>query len=96
MTFGFSRDDCRSFMDTYLEQKILPNDPFTTIDQEGVGQLIKMAITALREVNPVIKIGVCGEHAGDPRSIQFFKSVGVDYVSCSSSRIPVARLACAN
>jgi pyruvate,orthophosphate dikinase len=96
MTFGFSRDDCRSFLDTYLEQNILPNDPFTTIDRDGVGQLIKMAITALREVNPLIKIGVCGEHAGDPKSIQFFKSVGVDYVSCSSSRIPVARLACAH
>ena len=65
MTFGFSRDDCRSFLDSYLEQNILPNDPFTTIDQEGVGQLIKMAITALREVNPLIKIGVCGDHAGD-------------------------------
>jgi pyruvate,orthophosphate dikinase len=96
MTFGFSRDDCRSFLDTYLEQSILPNDPFATIDQEGVGQLIKMAITALRDVNPLMKVGVCGEHAGDPKSISFFKSVGVDYVSCSPSRIPVARLACAN
>ena len=96
MTFGFSRDDCRSFLDTYLEQNILTNDPFATIDQEGVGRLIAMAVAALREVNPNIKIGVCGEHAGDPKSIQFFKSVGVDYVSCSYSRIPVARLACAN
>ncbi len=96
MTFGFSRDDCRSFLDTYLEQNILANDPFATIDQEGVGQLIKMAIHALREVNPLIKIGVCGEQAGDPASIRFFKSLGVDYVSCSPSRIPVARLACAN
>ncbi len=96
MTFGFSRDDCRSFLDTYLQQNILPNDPFATIDQEGVGQLIKMAISALREVNPIIKIGVCGEHAGDPKSIDFFKSLGVDYVSCSPMRIPVARLACAN
>jgi pyruvate,orthophosphate dikinase len=96
MTFGFSRDDCRSFLDTYLEQNLLPSDPFATIDREGVGQLIKMAIPALRGVNPLIKIGVCGEHAGDPKSIEFFKSLGVDYVSCSPSRIPVARLACAN
>jgi pyruvate,orthophosphate dikinase len=96
MTFGFSRDDCRSYLDTYLEQNILPNDPFVSIDQEGVGQLIKMAIHALREADPDIKIGVCGEHAGDPRSIRFFKSLGVDYVSCSPSRIPAARLACAN
>jgi pyruvate,orthophosphate dikinase len=95
MTFGFSRDDCRSFLDTYLEQDILPNDPFISIDQEGVGQLIRIAITALRAVNPLIKIGVCGEHAGDPKSIKFFKSLGVDYVSCSPSRIPVARLAAA-
>jgi pyruvate,orthophosphate dikinase len=96
MTFGFSRDDCRSFLDTYLEQNILRSDPFTTIDQEGVGRLMKMAIKAVREVDPFLKIGVCGEHAGDPRSIQFFKSLGVDYVSCSPSRIPVATLACAN
>jgi len=96
MTFGFSRDDCRSFLDNYLEQGILPNDPFVSIDQEGVGQLIKMAIASVREVNPLIKIGVCGEHAGDPGSIQFFKSLGVDYVSCSPSRIPVALLTCAN
>jgi pyruvate,orthophosphate dikinase len=95
MTFGFSRDDCRSFLDTYLEQDILPNDPFISIDQKGVGQLIRIAITALRAVNPLIKIGVCGEHAGDPKSIKFFKSLGVDYVSCSPSRIPVARLAAA-
>jgi len=95
MTFGFSRDDCRSFLNTYLEQKILAHDPFASIDEEGVGQLIKMAIAGLRSENPAIKIGVCGEHAGDPKSIKFFKSLGVDYVSCSSSRIPAARLACA-
>jgi pyruvate,orthophosphate dikinase len=95
MTFGFSRDDARSYLDSYLEQGILKADPFVTIDREGVGQLMQMAIRSVRESNPAIKIGVCGEHGGDPESIQFFQTLGVDYVSCSPSRIPVAQLACA-
>ena len=95
MTFGFSRDDARSYLDSYLEQGILKSDPFVTIDQAGVGYLIETAIRQLREKNPKIKIGVCGEHGGDPASIAFFTSLGVDYVSCSSSRLPVAQLAMA-
>ena len=95
MTFGFSRDDARNYLDSYLAQGILKHDPFLTIDQEGVGFLVKMAIQQVRAVNPSIKIGVCGEHGGDPESIRFFDSVGVDYVSCSSARLPVAQLAAA-
>ncbi len=95
MTFGFSRDDARNYLDSYLEQGILKVDPFITIDREGVGQLMQMAITSVRAVNPSIKIGVCGEHGGDPESIQFFHSLGVDYVSCSPSRLRVAQLAAA-
>jgi pyruvate,orthophosphate dikinase len=95
MTFGFSRDDARSYLDSYLQQGIFQADPFVTIDRDGVGQLMSMAIKSVREANPAIKIGVCGEHAGDPESIPFFQSLGVDYVSCSPARIPVAQLACA-
>jgi pyruvate, orthophosphate dikinase len=95
MTFGFSRDDSRSFLDTYLEQGILQSDPFVTIDQEGVGNLMRTAIAQLRTANPKIKIGVCGEHAGDPTSIEFFRSLGVDSVSCSPARLTVAQLAVA-
>lgn len=95
MTFGFSRDDARSYLDSYLEQGILKVDPFMTIDREGVGQLMAMAIRSARSVNPNIKIGVCGEHGGDPESIEFFQSLGVDYVSCSPSRLRVAQLASA-
>jgi pyruvate,orthophosphate dikinase len=95
MTFGFSRDDSRNYLDSYLEQGILKDDPFATIDQEGVGYLIEMAIKSVRRLNPSIKVGVCGEHGGDPASIHFFQSLGVDYVSCSPSRIRVAQLAAA-
>ncbi len=95
MTYGFSRDDARSYLDPYLEQGIFKADPFITIDQEGVGQLMQMAITQVRQTNPSIKIGVCGEHGGDPQSIAFFHSLGVDYVSCSPSRLRVAQLAVA-
>ena len=95
MAFGFSRDDARKFIDTYLLQGILPFDPFLTIDQIGVGGLIRMAIDKLRAVKPEIKIGVCGEHAGDPESIGFFASLGVDYISCSPARLPQAQLAMA-
>jgi pyruvate,orthophosphate dikinase len=95
MTFGFSRDDSEKFLNSYLEQGILKSNPFVTIDQEGVGSLIKMAINQLRGANPSIKIGVCGEHGGDPASIEFFAALDVDYVSCSPARIPVAQLAIA-
>jgi pyruvate,orthophosphate dikinase len=95
MTYGFSRDDARSYLDSYLEQGILKADPFITIDREGVGHLMQLAIDSVRRVNPSIKIGVCGEHGGDPESIHFFQSLGVDYVSCSPSRLPVAQLAAA-
>jgi pyruvate,orthophosphate dikinase len=95
MTYGFSRDDSRNYINAYLEQGILKVDPFITIDKEGVGDLMRMAIRSVRELNPEIKIGVCGEHGGDPESIQFFHSLGVDYVSCSPSRLRIAQLAAA-
>jgi pyruvate,orthophosphate dikinase len=95
MAFGFSRDDSRRFLDTYLEQGILSADPFLTIDRAGVGGLIQMAVEKLRAVKPSVKIGVCGEHAGDPSSIHFFVSVGVDYISCSPARLSLAQLAMA-
>ena len=93
MTYGFSRDDARNYLDSYLEQGILTVDPFITIDREGVGHLMEMAIRSVRRVNPSIKIGVCGEHGGDPESIDYFHSLGVDYVSCSPSRLRIAQLA---
>lgn len=95
MTFGFSRDDAGKYLDQYLELEILRDDPFLTLDQKGVGALIGMAVKRAREARPGIKIGVCGEHGGDPRSIDFFHSIGVDYVSASPARIPIAQLALA-
>ncbi len=95
MAFGFSRDDAGKYIDRYIEEGILKVDPFITLDREGVGALIEMAIRQMRAVKPGIKIGVCGEHGGDPASIEFFASVGVDYVSCSPARLPVAQLAVA-
>jgi pyruvate,orthophosphate dikinase len=95
MTFGFSRDDSSVFLERYLREGILKSDPFVTIDQEGVGALIRTALTQLRAENPRIKIGICGEHGGDPASIEFFASLGIDYVSCSPMRIPIAQLAVA-
>ncbi|HEX4022091.1 MAG TPA: pyruvate, phosphate dikinase [Acidobacteriaceae bacterium] len=95
MTFGFSRDDARKFLDAYLDLGILKKDPFISVDREGVGALIQMAIQQARFAHSGIKIGVCGEHGGDPESIEFFQSIGVDYVSCSPARIPVAQLAAA-
>ena len=95
MTYGFSRDDSRTYLDSYLAQGIMKDDPFQTIDQEGVGALVAMAVKAVRGVNPKMKVGVCGEHGGDPRSIRFFNSLGVDYVSCSPARLPVAQIAAA-
>ncbi len=94
-TYGFSRDDIGGFLPVYLEEKILPVDPFQSIDQDGVGQLVKMAVKKGRSTQPKIKLGICGEHGGDPDSIEFFHNVGLDYVSCSPFRVPVARLAAA-
>jgi len=96
MTFGYSRDDVGSFVPDYLSKGILQDDPFVTLDTEGVGQLIKMAVEKGREVRPGLKIGVCGEHGGDPRSVHFFANeAGLTYVSCSPFRVPIARLAAA-
>jgi pyruvate,orthophosphate dikinase len=94
-TYGLSRDDAGRFLPLYVEKKIYPDDPFQTLDTEGVGELIKIAVERGRAVNPKLKIGVCGEHGGDPRSIEFFNSLGLDYVSCSPFRVPIARLSSA-
>ena len=96
MTFGFSRDDARKYLDAYIEAGILKKDPFITIDREGVGALMRMAIEQARQANPEIKIGVCGEHGGDPESIEFLETLDLDYISCSSARIPAAQLALAH
>jgi pyruvate,orthophosphate dikinase len=95
MGFGFSRDDIGSFLPHYLDKKILPADPFQTIDQEGIGELIRMGITKGRSVKPHLKIGICGEHGGEPESVKFCHRVGMSYVSCSPYRVPLARLAAA-
>jgi pyruvate,orthophosphate dikinase len=95
MTFGYSRDDAASFLPAYIEEGILPEDPFASLDQTGVGELVSIGTKRGRETNPKLKVGVCGEHGGDPRSIEFFHAVGLDYVSCSPYRVPVARLAAA-
>jgi len=95
MTFGYSRDDIASFLPIYLEKKILKNDPFQVLDQNGVGQLVKMATEKGRAVNPALKVGICGEHGGEPSSVEFCHSVGLNYVSCSPFRVPIARLAAA-
>ena len=94
-TYGFSRDDIGSFLPDYLERKILPGDPFQSLDVNGVGKLVSMAVELGRGVNPQLKIGICGEHGGDPASIHFCKETGLDYVSCSPYRVPIARLAAA-
>ena len=95
MGFGFSRDDIGGFLPDYLEQKILPEDPFQSIDVEGIGQLIDMCVKKGRSVKKNLKIGICGEHGGDPASIEFCHNVGMNYVSCSPYRVPIARLAAA-
>jgi len=95
MGFGFSRDDIGAFMPDYLDKKILAADPFQTIDQEGVGELIKIGIERGRATRPNLKVGICGEHGGDPASIHFCHKVGMNYVSCSPFRVPIARLAAA-
>ena len=95
MTFGFSRDDIGGFLPDYLEKKILPVDPFASLDQGGVGKLVEMAVQKGRETRPGLKCGICGEHGGDPNSVKFCAKVGLDYVSCSPFRVPIARLAAA-
>jgi len=95
MTFAFSRDDIGSFLPEYLEKKILPVDPFQVIDQEGVGELMKIAVERGRKVNPNLKLGICGEHGGEPESVEFCYNIGLNYVSCSPFRVPIARLAAA-
>jgi pyruvate,orthophosphate dikinase len=95
MGFGFSRDDIDTFLPEYLDRHILRNDPFVSIDKRGVGQLMEIAIERGRKTRPGIKLGVCGEHGGDPRSVGFFHEIGLDYVSCSPYRLPIARLAAA-
>ena len=94
-TFGFSRDDIGGFLPAYLEKGILPEDPFQSLDQSGVGLLMEMAVEKGRGENGELKIGICGEHGGDPASIHFCYRIGLDYVSCSPFRVPIARLAAA-
>ncbi|MBQ7679811.1 MAG: pyruvate, phosphate dikinase, partial [Butyrivibrio sp.] len=95
MTFGFSRDDSGKFLSAYYDAKILENDPFAKLDQEGVGKLMEMSIKLGKPVNPKLHVGICGEHGGDPASAEFCHRIGLDYVSCSPFRVPVARLAAA-
>jgi pyruvate,orthophosphate dikinase len=95
MTFGYSRDDAGKFLPIYIEKGILKNDPFQVLDQEGVGQLVEMAVKKGRKTRRKIKLGICGEHGGEPSSIEFCHRVGLHYVSCSPFRVPIARLAAA-
>jgi pyruvate,orthophosphate dikinase len=95
MTFGFSRDDAGKFLDEYYNKKIFESDPFAKIDQIGVGKLIEMSVKLGRETRPNIKLGICGEHGGEPSSVEFCHRVGLTYVSCSPFRVPIARLAAA-
>jgi pyruvate,orthophosphate dikinase len=95
MTWGISRDDVGKFLPTYLKTGMVPHDPFRSIDQKGVGQLVQMAVDKGRSARPDLEVGVCGEHGGDPPSIAFFHRAGLDYVSCSPFRVPIARLAAA-
>ena len=95
-TLGYSRDDAEGkFLPFYLQHKILPANPFMEVDRDGVGALVRIAMEKGRKTRPDIKLGICGEHGGDPASIEFFHSAGLDYVSCSPYRIPIARLAAA-
>jgi pyruvate,orthophosphate dikinase len=96
MTLGFSRDDAGSFIKEYVNKNIFEKDPFQTLDVDGVGQLVQMAVDKGRKTRPDIKLGICGEHGGDPMSIAFCHKVGLNYVSCSPFRVPIARLAAAH
>ena len=95
MTFGFSRDDAGAFLGSYYDKKIYESDPFAKLDQEGVGKLVDMAAKLGRQTRPDIHLGICGEHGGDPATIDFCHRVGLTYVSCSPFRVPIARLAAA-
>ena len=95
MTFGFSRDDVGKFLPTYIEKNILEHDPFQILDRKGVGALVKTGAEKGRQTRPDIKIGICGEHGGEPSSVEFCDSVGMNYVSCSPFRVPIARVAAA-
>ena len=95
MTYGFSRDDAGKFLDAYYDRKIFENDPFAKLDQTGVGKLMNMAITLGKSVRPEMHVGICGEHGGDPTSVEFCHKLGLTYVSCSPFRVPIARLAAA-
>ena len=94
-TLGISRDDSGKFLNDYIDNKIFDVDPFVSIDQSGVGELVELASTRGRKVNKKLKLGICGEHGGDPKSIDFCSRIGLDYVSCSPFRVPVARLSAA-
>ncbi|MBR2748513.1 MAG: pyruvate, phosphate dikinase, partial [Firmicutes bacterium] len=95
MTLGFSRDDTADLVNTYVDKGLLEEDPFKTIDVDGVGKIVEMAVKLGKQTRPNIKLGVCGEHGGDPKSVEFFHKIGLNYVSCSPFRVPVARLAAA-
>ena len=95
MTYGFSRDDAGKFLDAYYDAKIFENDPFAKLDQVGVGKLMEMAVTLGKKVRPDMHLGICGEHGGDPSSVEFCHKLGLTYVSCSPFRVPIARLAAA-
>ena len=96
MTFGYSRDDAGSFLPEYVKKEILDRDPFQSLDTGGVGKLMKLAVELGRKTRPDLKCGICGEHGGDPKSVVFCHQVGLDYVSCSPFRVPIARLAAAH
>ena len=95
MGFGYSRDDIGGFLKDYIEKKILPEDPFQVIDIEGIGQLMQIAVAKGRSIRPDIKLGICGEHGGEPASVEFCHRIGLNYVSCSPFRVPIAKLAAA-
>jgi pyruvate,orthophosphate dikinase len=94
-TFGISRDDAASFLGTYVARGIVPVDPFVSIDRDGVGELVRIGVERGRTVQPQLKVGICGEHGGDPASVAFCHEIKLDYVSCSPFRVPIARLAAA-
>ena len=95
MTFGFSRDDAGKFLDSYYDNKIYENDPFAKLDQKGVGKLMEVAVELGKKVRPSMHCGICGEHGGDPTSVEFCHKIGLSYVSCSPFRVPIARLSAA-
>ena len=94
-TYGISRDDASSFLGTYVAKGILEIDPFISVDRDGVGELVKIGVARGRKTRPDLKVGICGEHGGDPASVAFCHEIGLDYVSCSPYRVPIARLAAA-